>query len=192
MGRLARGVASLLIGCCSGLPEAGLAQSDDALWTQKPVRIDRSKQHFERLPAVQHEIDTRSWIIVPDRIKVLDSTSFSFGGRTYRIGGVHAVPMKRLCRDKDAGRWACGRMATIFLGNLVRSKHLLCHAAPGRIETVLSDCQLGSRDPADEILAAGFGRADDTGKLQEAEQAAQAKQAGLWRNPACLADFDGC
>lgn len=192
MGHIIRGLASLLIGSCCVLPEASLAQSDDVPWTQEPVRIDRSKQHYERLPAVSHDIDTRLWIVVPDRINVLDSARFSFGDHIYRIGGVHAVSMKRFCRDKEAGRWSCGRMAAIFLGNLVRGKRLLCSATPGKAETILNDCRIGARDPAVEIVSAGFGRADNAGKLQVAEEAARAKQAGLWRNPDCTTDFDGC
>jgi endonuclease YncB( thermonuclease family) len=168
------------------------AADDDILWPQYPVRIDRSKQHYERLPPAQQAVDTRIWVTVPDRIQVLDSTRFSFEGKRYRIAGVHPVALKRICKDSEAGRWSCGRMAGILLGNLVRSKRLLCDVAAGARETVLSRCQSSTKDVAAEIVANGYGRADGEGSLASIEELARTNRAGLWRNPDCVIDFDHC
>jgi endonuclease YncB( thermonuclease family) len=193
MRHVFRLLASFLT-CVAVMPlDANHVQADDdVLWTQHPVHIDRSKQNYERLPAVQHEIDTRLWVNVPDRIKVLDSASFSFDSKTYRIGKVHPVAMKRTCKDVVAGRWGCGRMAAIFLGNLVRGKRLLCDVKPGDKETVLNHCQLGTRDLAAAIISSGFGRAEDSDALAKTEELARSKKAGLWRNADCSVDFDSC
>lgn len=165
---------------------------DDVLWPQQPMKVDRSRQNYQRLPALQQAVDTRMWLDVPDRIKVIDSARFSIGDKIYRIGSIHPVAIARICRDPQAGRWSCGRLGGILLGNLVRSTRLLCDITPSGAETVLQRCQSRSRDIAKEILAAGFGRADGDSTLASIEALARSNKAGLWRNPACLADFDHC
>jgi endonuclease YncB( thermonuclease family) len=193
MDRLSRVLASIVICLPSLVASRGsFAGDDDVLWPQNPIRIDRSKQHYERLPPAQQAIDTRIWVMVPDRIQVLDSARFSFGGRPYRIAGVRPVSLTRICRDVDVGRWSCGRMAGIFLGNLVRGKRLLCDVAAGAKETVLTRCQTATKDLAVEIVANGYGRADTDGLLTSTEELARSKRAGLWRNPDCVLDFDHC
>jgi endonuclease YncB( thermonuclease family) len=144
------------------------------------------------LPPAEQAIDTRVWVTVPDRIQVLDSARFSFAGRPYRIAGVKPVQLARICRDVDMGRWSCGRMAGIFLGNLVRGKRLLCDVTAGAGETVLDRCQSTTKDLAAEIVANGYGRADGDGSLATMEELARTKRAGLWRNPDCIVDFDHC
>lgn len=192
MVRLSRAFV-LIAACFTLVAGADRAAADDAvLWPQHPVRIDRSRQHYERLPPAQQAIDTRSWVMVPDRIQILDSGRFSFNGRSYRIAGVRPVDVKRICKDSDVGRWSCGRMAGIFLGNLVRGKRLLCDVAAGDRETVLSRCQSSTKDVAAEIVANGYGRADTDGPLASMEQLARIKRAGLWRNSDCVVDFDHC
>jgi hypothetical protein len=160
----------------SGLPAAYGQDADDQIWTTKPTRIDRARQHFERLPAVVTAHDARRWLVVPERIKVLDSATFSFGDGVYAIANIRPVRPKRLCQSVEGGRWACGRMASIFLGNLVRGKRLLCDLAQTGDRVALSHCVIGSRDVAAAIEA----------------DAQKAAAKGLWRNPKCVADFDNC
>lgn len=193
MNHVSRALVSILACVHLVVLSAGSASAeDDVLWPQHPVRIDRSKQHYERLPALEQNIDARVWLMVPDRIKVLDSAHFSFGGKTYRIAQVRPVGLGRICRDVEAGRWPCGRMAAILLGNLVRSRRLLCDVVASDKETILSRCQSGTKDVASEIVGNGFGRADSDGTLDSTEQLARTKRSGLWRNPDCLVDFDHC
>jgi endonuclease YncB( thermonuclease family) len=165
---------------------------DDVPWTERPVKVDRSKQTYQRLPSSQQPTDTRIWLSVPDRIRLIDSASFSIGSKVYRIGGIHPVAVTRFCKDPEAGRWSCGRLAGVLLGNLVRSTRLLCEVAPSASETVLRRCRSGTKDVAREIVAAGFGRADGDSTLTGVEALARSNKAGLWRNPACLSDFDHC
>lgn len=171
---------------------ASSCRADDILWPQHPTRIDRTKQNYERLPALEREIDDRTWVIVPARITMLDSASFSFAGKAYRIAEVHPVSLKRICKDIDGGRWTCGRAAAIFLGNLVRSKRMLCDVVAGGKVTILRRCQTGRRDIAAEIVGSGFGRTEGGGPISTTEQLARKKRSGLWRNPDCLLDFDRC
>ena len=84
-------------------------QSEQPLWTTQPTRIDPSRQHFERIPAKKVVRDSRNWLVVPQRIRVIDSTSFTAGETTYRLANIRPVKSKRLCQAIEGGRWACGR-----------------------------------------------------------------------------------
>lgn len=175
------------------LPLAQAEEDSVPIWTTQPTRIDRSKQHYERLPAKAVQRDSRIWIVVPQRIKVLDSRSFSVGDIVYEINHIRPVRNKRLCQAIEGGRWACGRMASIFLGNLVRGKRLLCDVVQGEKKMTLSNCVIGSRDVASAIVSQGYGMAQGDETLLSVQSDAQRLAAkGLWRNPKCAADFDNC
>ena len=181
---------SLAIFCLAAPPASA---DDDPIWTTQPTRIDRSKQTYERLPARTVVRDTRIWVVVPQRIKVLDSRSFAVGDTVYEFAHIRPVKSKRLCQAIEGGRWACGRMASIFLGNLVRGKRLLCDLEQKDRKMTLSHCVIGARDVASAIVSQGYGMADGDAALQSAQADAQKLAAkGLWRNPKCLTDFDGC
>lgn len=169
------------------------AGQDDPIWTVKPTKIDRSSQRYERLPAVKVERDTRTWLPVPERIKVLDSTRFSVGQHIYQVANVRAVKPKRICKAVEGGRWPCGRMASIFLGNLVRGKRLLCDIEQTGKNLMLRRCVVGTRDVAGAIIANGYGAAEADDALLAVQAEAQSTGSkGLWRNPECAANFDSC
>jgi endonuclease YncB( thermonuclease family) len=131
--------------------------------------------------------------MVPQRIKVIDSTSFAIGTQTYRLAGMRPVVPKRMCQAIEGGRWSCGRMASIFLGNLVRSKRMLCDVGPAGATVLLSRCVIGSHDVSLAIIANGYGMAEaDKGLLAAQVEAQKAARLGLWRNPLCTTDFDHC
>lgn len=177
----------------SAAPLVRAQQGDDPIWTTEPTRIDRSKQDYERLPAKVAPRDSRVWIVVPERIKVLDSRSFSVGDVVYEIADIRPVKAKRLCQAVEGGRWACGRMASIFLGNLVRGKRLLCDMEQRERKMTLSHCVVGTRDVASAIVSQGYGLARDDAALLSVQAEAQRLAAkGLWRNPKCTVDFDSC
>lgn len=178
---------------CSASHAAPAQETDVPLWTTEPTRIDPAKQHYERLPAKQATRDSRVWLLVPQRIKVLDSTSFSFGDGTYKIAHLRPIAPKRLCAAVEGGRWPCGRMAAIFLGNLVRGKRLLCDIAQSGKTAVLSHCAVGQRDVASAIVGQGYAMATGDAALLEMQGEAQKLAAkGLWRNPKCATAFDTC
>lgn len=174
-------------------PQVQAQENDVPLWTTEPTRIDPSKQHYERLPARQVARDLRIWLVVPERITVLDSTSFRFGDGTYKIANLRPVAARRLCAAVEGGRWPCGRMASIFLGNLVRGKRLLCDIAQAGKTAVLSHCAVGQRDLASAIVSQGYAMATGDAALLEMQGTAQKLAAkGLWRNPKCTTAFDAC
>lgn len=166
---------------------------DAPLWTEQPTRVDRAKQHYERLPAVKVARDSRLWLVVPSRIKVLDSASFAIGEQHYQIANIRPVKPKRLCQAIEGGRWPCGRMASIFLGNLVRNKRLLCNIDQAGKKLLLKNCVIGTRDIAAAVVTNGYGMAETDKALLGAQAEAQkARRKGLWRNPLCATDFDNC
>ena len=171
---------------------AGASADDDVLWPQKPTRIDRSKQDYERLPPIRAAIDKRTWVTVPVRISIIDGARFSFDGKVYKIGLVEGISVKRMCKNADGSRFTCGRMASVLLNNLVRGKRLLCDVVAGNKETVLNRCASGNKDVAAEIIAHGLGRAGADDALSSGEELARKKKAGLWANPACALDFATC
>jgi endonuclease YncB( thermonuclease family) len=166
--------------------------AEDILWSQNPIRIDKSKQHYQRLPAIQVAIDRRTWLVVPPRIMVLDSARFIADGKIYHIADIHPVQPKRLCKSMQGGRWGCGRIAAILLGNLVRDKKLLCDVISGGKEVVLNRCASGNKDVAGEILSKGFGRVNDDSPLLPFQAESRKNGNGLWRDPNCKLDFDKC
>jgi hypothetical protein len=174
------------------LPISSGHAEENILWPQTPIRIDKSKQHYQRLPAVQVAIDRRTWLVVPPRIMVLDSARFSADGKVYHIADIQPIQPKRLCASADGGRWGCGRIGAILLGNLVRDKKLLCDIVPGDKEIVLNRCASANKDVAQEILTHGFGRVSDDSPLVAFQLDGQKIGAGLWRNPDCKLDFDKC
>lgn len=187
-----QGLAIFAMLCLGTLPAIG-QQQEDEIWTSKPTHIDRAKQTYERLPSKVVQRDTRIWIVVPERIKVLDSRSFSVGDNVYELGSIRPIKPKRLCQAVEGGRWSCGRMASIFLGNLVRGKRLLCDVVQNGKKMTLSHCVIGSRDVAAAIVDQGYGKAEGDAALVSRQAEAQKKAAkGLWRNPACTTDFDTC
>lgn len=177
----------------SAVPSTLGQQSDDPIWTTQPTHVDRANQDYERLPARTAPRDDRVWIAVPQRIRVLDSRSFAADDITYEIDHVRPVKPKRLCQAVEGGRWACGRMASIFLGNLVRGKRLLCDVIQKEKKLKLSRCVIGTRDVASAIVSQGYGQAlGDPILLSVQAQAQKLGAKGLWRNPGCVADFDKC
>lgn len=192
MTQVLRRQACLLAALLALAQTQTLAEDQGVLWPQHPVRIDRSRQTYERLPALQAQEDKRIWISVPQRLTILDGARFSFDGKTYRIAKVHPISAKRICHDADGTRWGCGRTAVVLLNNLVRGKRLLCDIRQGEKEILLDRCESGTREIAAEIIGHGLGRAQGDGPLMTVEQLARKKHAGLWRNPDCALDFDHC
>ncbi|MGV3551468.1 thermonuclease family protein [Rhizobium sp.] len=190
--RLRTRLVPFILLICAAMPASG-QESDSPIWTTQPTHIDRSKQTYERLPAKVAVRDTRIWIVVPERIRVLDSRSFSVGDTTYELAHIRPVKAKRLCQAVEGGRWNCGRMASIFLGNLVRGKRLLCDVTQQSKRVALANCVIGTRDVAAAIVAQGYGKAENDPTLLSTQADAQKLGAkGLWRNPTCTLDFDRC
>lgn len=183
-------VAALLLS--SLIHNSALRAEEQVPWTEKPVHIDRSKQTFERLPPREMQTDPRQWLVVPARIEVIDGVSFAFSNKTYRLAGLKSIDRKHMCKMIEGGRWACGRMAAIFLGNLVRGKRLLCEINEGPEIVMLDNCQVPGKVISEAVLKAGYAWSSTDDGGSPAEAFAKANGVGLWRNPACMDRPDAC
>ncbi len=186
-------VAMVLMGHATEmLAQASNVGPQDNVWVSDPVRIDRSKQTYQRLPSRIVIEQRQTGLDVPIRISVIDSGSFSFDATTYRVKGIIPIGLKRVCHGAEGHRWTCGRMAALFLGNMVRGKRLNCDVAPKIKTTVTIDCIAGTKNIAREIVAKGFGRSNGDKELKILERKAIKDKAGIWENPACVSMFETC
>ncbi|WP_439631872.1 hypothetical protein [Shinella sp.] len=160
------------------------AASDDPIWTDKPVRVDRSKQTYERL-AVDH-VMTPLRIPVSSRVTVLDSTSFRDGGRLYVLTNAVAVDAKRFCRGQGGAIAVCGQKARIVLRQLVANRTLFCEQDFRVGPATFLTCTSGGKDIAQALIAAGAAWAA-TPEGMAAQQQAMQKKAGIWIDAECRA-----
>ena len=188
--RIARAVATALLCLTSALPahaaglEAGIL-SDEPIWTDKPVRVDRKTQALERV-AVERK--TPSLTLQPTtRVKVPDSASFEQDGRFYILTDAVAVHSKQLCRGADQGLVACGQQARIYFRRLIANKTLTCREnfriGPASFVT----CAVAGADLAETLVSKGAARAA-TPRLAERQKAAMTAGIGIWIDADCRRD----
>jgi endonuclease YncB( thermonuclease family) len=167
--------------------------ADDGTWTSKPVRVDPTKQNYERLPGLTMGLEGADSISFPLRIEMHDSASFAANGIEYRLKELKAVAADRLCRSETGARWPCGAQASIFVSNLFRGKTLICKVEPTPSYVVLSGCRTTLIRIPQEIVAQGFaflsgGQSD----LEVALTSAKLRRAGVWRDAACADAVHSC
>lgn len=166
--------------------------TNDPVWTQKPVRVDRKKQNYQRLPAKIMIVERQTVIDVPRRVVVVDSASFAFDGIRYQIANIKPIALKRICRGGDGHRWTCGRQGALFLGKLVRGKRMFCEITAAAGPAKVIGCTVGIHDLAGEIVTNGYGQASGDAALIDLQAKAIAKKSGIWDNPACVSNFEAC
>lgn len=160
------------------------AASEDPVWTDRPVRIDRSRQTYERIAVAPIVIPIR--IAVSSRPTVLDGASFEDDGRLYVLTDIVPIDPQRLCRGAGGAIVVCGRRAKIILYGLVSGSVLFCKEdlRSGRVSFVT--CRAKGKDLAEALVAAGLGWAA-TPRLQAVQDEAMRRNAGIWRDAVCLA-----
>ena len=158
------------------------AASDDPLWTDKPVRIDRRKQNYERL-AVEH-VPIPLRIRVGSRITVFDSASFRAGDRLYVLTDAVGVDPKRFCRGEGGAIAVCGQKARLALRRLVANRTLSCEedfrVGPASFLT----CTAEGKDVAEALITGGAASAA-TAKRAAAQKEAMRRKAGIWIDAEC-------
>ncbi|MET3614932.1 endonuclease YncB(thermonuclease family) [Rhizobium aquaticum] len=173
------------------LTSSALAQ--DAVWTSKPVRVEPSRQNFERLPTLMLGVEGGVSISFPLRIDMQDSTSFAANGVNYQIKDLIPVASSRLCQTQAGVRWSCGKQASIFVGNLFRGKTLACKVERKADHIALSGCRDLRMEISKEIVAQGFAFPDGgNGDLQTTAMSARERRAGVWNDADCLNALHSC
>lgn len=162
--------------------EPGLV-SDDPIWTDKPVRIDRKKQTYERLavePIPLPPLRLRPTV----RVTLFDSVSFQEGGQLYVLTDAVAVDPKRFCRGEIVA--ACGQQARFALRRLIVNKRLTCKEDMRFASVSFVACTAGGKDIAEKLVALGAAWAA-TPRLASVQRDAMQRKAGIWVDAECRA-----
>lgn len=171
----------------------GAALAEESIWTNRPVRIDRATQNFERLPNLVLGLEGGESISFPARVDMHDSASFSAGGVEYVLADLKPVAADRVCRTGHGVRWSCGAQASVFVGNLFRGRTLVCKVGRERDRVALSGCRTTGMRISPEIVSRGhaFPIAGDS-DLEAALLRAKAQGAGVWKDADCLMQNHSC
>lgn len=128
-------------------PQYRLDMTAQTLWTAKPVRIDRSRQNYERLPA---PIDPWPLKFRGDRsVRIIDSATFERQGQRYRLAGAPVVARAEVCKDDQGRRTACGLKAFKALDNALRGKFVECRVDAGDEAVSTTRCRVNGQDLAE-------------------------------------------
>ncbi len=166
----------------SGLEPGPL--SNDPVWTDRPVRIDRKSQSFERIPVARQPQPLR--LHVSSRVTVFDSGSFLDGGRIYVLSGVVPVDPKRRCRREDGGIAICGQQARLMLRRLIINADLSCEEDLRSGDLSFLTCARQGKDLAAALVAEGAGWAAMAELAGEQAEAMRVRK-GIWADAQCLA-----
>jgi hypothetical protein len=155
--------------------------SNDPVWTDKPVRIDRKKQNYERI-VIEKKVPPFS-ISVSANVNVFDSASFQDKGRIYVLTGAIAVHPKRLCRSSN-GVSACGQQARLYLKRLISRRTLECSEDFRVTGTSFLTCRLGEADVSETLVGKGAAWAA-TPALKRLQDTAMYQELGIWTDGEC-------
>ena len=136
-------IASLVNGE-AGSATAGLAANTEMLWTTSPVRVDPSRQNYERIPTPPDLYPLK--MHADQRLSVLSSSRFTFKGQEFSLAGVEDVERNRVCADSDGRRYACGLNAFKALENRLRGKYLDCRVVEEGGVSRSVECRINGQD----------------------------------------------
>ncbi len=167
-------------GVANDLPYAG---SQEPIWTDRPVRVDRAGQQYERVPGLFDAFVTK--IRIKPRAQAFDGGSFQQDGMIFVIADVVAPDPKRICHADDGSIRACGSRSRAFLQSLINRRYLECRAWSIALQTWMIDCRIGQYRVAETLVASGYVRAARDAGLIAVEQDAMRRRAGLWADAGC-------
>lgn len=135
-------------------------KAEEPIWTDRPVRIDRSTQQFERIPAVgpraAASAPTVPSIVIGKDIKVIDAANFITSGRSYRIAGIAGLEPNQICRDDLGRRWACGVRSRATLRALLQHPLTRCVEEDADATPITISCTRAGRKLADYMIDRGI------------------------------------
>ena len=133
-GKIALSVGLVLValGAASAVTERPvkaivLDTASDPVWTSVPIRIDRSKQHFERIAdregqgQEQYPIKFRPGA----KFRVIDGASFEANGTRITLAGVKPLSRTEICKTGER-RTACGTRAFVTMTKALNGKFVDC------------------------------------------------------------------
>ena len=179
----ARARLMVAIACLGSASGPALAE-DAPLWTDEPVRIDRSAQDYERIAPKRVAPDLR--LKVSARVTVFDSGSFAEDGEIYILTGAVPVDARRLCRGEGDGISVCGQQARIALKRLISNRTLQCDERFRAGHAHFVRCQLNGKDLAATLVAGGDAWAASP-DLADHQKQAMRERRGIWTDTECRA-----
>lgn len=151
----------LLAGLVASWHQTAAVAADDApLWTNDVKRVDPAKQDYERLPPrLPSPPERRSepgTFRIKGFLRVRDSVTFIYAGKTYRLAGALPVPNSDLCLERDGSRWPCGIVARNALRSLLTSRRISCAPRQTEENWVVVRCGNDETDLASQMIALGY------------------------------------
>lgn len=183
--RIALAAAILAAGSSVALAQSSGVDAGPSPWTDAPVHVDRNAQTFQRIEAspVSAPSQEDGSLRFGDgaHFKILDSVSFAEGGRTYRLAGLEPVPSKRICRNGDGARWACGLRARAALDGLLIGPMMRCSEKAVVADVTLVACDRAGQDIGGLLVTGGHAVVAKGAGVYDHEFAeASAAKAGIW------------
>lgn len=159
-----RGLVATAAVACGSLLSVAAAEPGGRLWTDRPVRVDRSQEARERLPPRSDILDgaSRFSLKVDEFPKIDGDASFVAEGRRWRIAYVALPKRSHLCPNAAGSVWACGLRAWATFGALIADRTLLCRTLG---ETTLPvqpvECWIREKSVAEILTAGGWAEPDE-------------------------------
>lgn len=118
------------------------------VWTSIPVRVDRSKQNYERIasrdPVDAYPLKFRAGT----KFIVIDGATFEANGTRIVLAGVKPLARQEVCQSAGK-RTACGTRAFVIMTKALRGKFVDCRA----VTDGLFECRSNGRNLS-QLLAA--------------------------------------
>jgi len=181
LGRLSAGALLLLATVGTATAQSPARETSPPIWTNVPTRIDRSRETRER---IEPPSPPPRRVVLAEPSRVIDSATLVVDGRTRRLRGLTAIPLDRLCVDRDGRRWTCGLRARGALVQLIEGRTVRCRPAPPDAPDPPLDCDVADRSLSERMVAQGWADLDDEGRgdpaLASARASAERDGRGVW------------
>ncbi|MCM2401618.1 thermonuclease family protein [Rhizobium sp. S153] len=128
-----------------------LDMSSEVVWTQTPVVVDRSSQTYERVAPVTDPYPMK--LRTAGRLRVIDNTTFRYGGADFRLAGVAPIERGKVCMTSAGQRQACGLKAFKALDNVLRNQRVECRIVGGAASEHEVECVVDGSDLRDMLHA---------------------------------------
>jgi endonuclease YncB( thermonuclease family) len=184
-------VLAVLLLAMAEAPARAAETAEPPVWTEKPVRVDRTEQDYERLDArpapVQAEAAADPYTLRfngRSRYAIIDSVSFAAEGKRYRLAGLEPVPSTKVCRNADGLRWACGLRARAALDALLAGRQIRCAPQGEAGGFLMVECLRYDKDIGRQQVLAGHALDGAGNRYDEDFVAAREELAGIWADVA--------
>ncbi len=98
-----------------------------------------------------------------------------------QLAGITVVDPLEVCTDETGDNWPCGIVARTAFRNFLRGRALSCIVPEGSwAQTVVSQCFVGTQDPAAWLVSQGWARAREGSGYLALQHSARQNQKGIF------------